>query len=194
MKYILTFALVVLSSVAQARSYSEFRVGLAMGLSSTSVNDPAGDVSTESEFDPFYIISTYSLDRRDGRIWLGLQKQEVDFTPSTSKVGFESSRNLMELMYQHRFAFTESLSPWVGLGVGVSQAEYLGRHTVDSDGFNDLLYRDREETQYAVLLNASNEWELSYRFSMGLMGRWEAPIDGGFEGFFAGVNVFYTLD
>ncbi len=154
------------------------RLGYGISLQNVAVEDPDGDVPTESGIG---FVNLYYFDefRRDIRYYAEFVYFETDIDAKYQKIGQDISSTGIRAVLQKRLRLGRHFKPWVGLGGGLFREEFTQRHTIDQDGFLLSTLSARDITNFMVSVDAATEWELSNRFDLGVRLLYGLPLNDG---------------
>lgn len=170
----------VVHSAAIGMPESTLRVGYGIGLGDLSIDDPNGPTASKRAFQPFRIIVTDWF-RGDIRYWGEFYYQDVTLSASQVSIGQKVNQYGLQLSAQKNFIVNTRWSPWLGVGVDLSQNKYSSRHTVDGDGFLQSRFADRSETDLGIILNLVSEAELNREWEMGVKLEQRLTITDGID-------------
>ena len=167
-------------------------IGWAPWFGSLSVSDPAGDTASEGVSLP--LSAMFVIPGKRDRRWV-FTGFGYDFRlpASTTNIGQSVKGFSLAGWYQFRFRLSRSFKPWLGIGLQADMLDINARHKVDSDGFLAVTYPDRKETNYALVLNLSQEWNISHDFNLGVNAQYLASISDSLSGPLVGVSLLYRL-
>ena len=159
---------------------STLRIGYGIGLANLSIEDPNGPAESKSIFQPFRVIVTDWF-RGDVRYWGEFYYQDATLKASQTSVGQSVSQYGLQLSAQKSFYVNAIWSPWLGVGVDLSQNSYSSRHTVDDDGFLQNRFADRSEIDPGLIFNLISETELNRDWEMGVKLEQRLSITDGID-------------
>ena len=166
------------------------KIGYAVGAIHLSVDDPEGDTQDDWAFLPFTLIYTDWL-IRDIRFWTELYYFETDIDASTRDIGQNIERYGLRFSLQKSLRISSLWAPWFGIGVDLSHTQYDDRHTIDNEGFLLERFADRDETEFALLVNLLSEWSLTKKWSAGVKFEQAIPVYADITDFRASAVVLY---
>ncbi len=138
-----------------------FNYGLYPGFGFYSVGSPNGDTELKLVIKPIDVFVAYNVGR-DSRVWVELNAIDDDFSASTDEIGLAVKSTSLNIQYQWRYRATRSFKPWVGVGIVVSDAEYINRHIVDDSGFLATTYKDVSDNEIAFVISGTAEVKLDF--------------------------------
>ncbi|WP_455202466.1 hypothetical protein [Kaarinaea lacus] len=166
------------------------KIGYGIGAGYVSVDDPDGDTKNNLTVLPFNFIYTDWL-KGEIRQWTELYYYKTSLDADANNIGQDVERYGIRFSLQKSFRLARSWSPWLGVGIDVSNASYTARHTKDSDGFLIQSFPDREETDLSVLLNMISEWSLRQEWTIGAKLEQSIPTSGDIMEFSAVMTILY---
>lgn len=166
------------------------KFGYSIGAASVSVDDPDGATKDHWATQPFTLIYTDWF-IGDIRQWSELYYFETSLQASDTTIGQNVENYGVRFSLQKSLRMTQSLAPWFGVGVGLSNSRYFTRHTKDAEGFLIQAYDDRSETNVSFLLNILNEWSLQKDWTVGAQLQQSIPAGGDLSEFSAALTVLY---
>lgn len=102
------------------------------------------------------------------RYWAALRYQQADFDAGVKKIGAHLTSYGARLSVQNSFRMTESFSPWLGVGLDITQNNYSKQFSVDSDGYLAERFAARNTLNTGVVLNAATEWSFGRSLHAGM--------------------------
>jgi len=169
------------------------KYGIAGNLANLSVEDPNGDTdSTNTSYLSGFVLTPLNRNQPSVRLWYELSYRSFDLDPSTTNIGQEVSSLSLSATIQKGWSSKMVDAYWVGIGGELNLDDYSKRLTVDSDGFINQQFNDRNETILGVLLNAGfNLPKTSGGYVYGFNFNYRMPIDDGINGISASFFVMW---
>lgn len=183
-------ALLLMASINTATADEEIRYGWQGSYINFTIDDPDGSADSESEFNVMSVVMDYTLSRTS-RILANLNLYEFDLDASTTKIGQHIETTSISSYYLHRFRWSRTFKPWLGLGLVVNMDDIDKRHRVDSDGFLVERFDDREETSIALGLIGALEFEIFDNWKTELFTEYQVPTSDTLEGLKIGFNIYF---
>lgn len=173
---------------AMAANSKDFYYG--MGVYSLGVNDPNGSVDAAITTTP--LVAGYLVPfSRDSRINAELIYLVGSTDASVNAVGQDIESYGIYTTYQTRFRISRKFKPWGGIGFAILNELFEKRHTIDSSGFLNERFSDRDETTTGLVLNANVGLEFGKDFDLELQGTFMKPFNEGSE--HIGLNLVYLF-
>ncbi|MCP4747025.1 MAG: porin family protein [Desulfobacteraceae bacterium] len=171
---------------------ADTKVGILPGFAVLTVEDPDGDTDNESVFVPFALAMTHDFDSQL-RLYSEFAYYDFDLDAGTDKIGQEVSGYQLSASVQRLFKFSHALQFYAGFGLAYTNAEFKDRYTVDSDGFLDTRYDDRDESFLSGLVSLSREWDIAESISLGFHLSYQHAFGDGIKGFKPAFSAFYRF-
>ena len=164
--------------IAMSNAQAE-RFAWMPSYSSVSVSDPDGNTKDFTGLLPFEF--SYIGDGKRSRIVWGAAFYDFNIDATTSNIGQDITGFEVNGVWAHKWAASRSFKPWLGIGFSASVLEFTSRHTIDTDGFLNQNFEDREDTIVNVILNATHEWSINKTFYWGVSLEYKVPIGDGLD-------------
>lgn len=181
MQYFCTALILTILFVNSAHAMEGSRLGYGVSLRHLTVEDPDGNVPADNDFG-FLNLFYFDEYARDSRYYVEFTMDDAKIDAKGNKIGQDISSSGIRASFQKRLRLGRFFKPWVGAGCGVFQEEFTQRHTIDSDGFLLNTFPDRDSTHIGLSVDASNEWELTDNFDLGIRLLYGLPLDDGTGG------------
>ncbi len=189
-KIVFIVLLLLASFSTYAERESTIRIGYSPRIINLSVDDPDGNTNSSSEAQYLGAMVLYEMSRNK-RLYSYLALYDFALDPGVDKTGQDVESTSFGFYYQSNFKLSRSFKPWLGVGGVVNVASFTNRLTVDSDGYIENTYSDRDDTAISLGLSASNEWKLNDSLSWGINVEYLYPLGETLEGFTASLNIIY---
>jgi hypothetical protein len=182
----------VLALLMAAPAFAESSLYVLPSYMTFTVDDPEGSTS-EGSFSPLLIrwMNQAAYDSAWYTEFGYLTKTSIDASGSSPGLSFSGYQ--LGAGYAWRFRASRELKPWVTLGLRLTQAEYTGRHTVDSDGFLIATFPDQTETAANATASVSNVWSVSKAAGLGVWAEYGASVSGSLSWFGVGAVASYEF-
>ncbi len=167
-------------SVAIGMPESTLKVGYGVGMGRLSIEDPDGASASENGVQPFRVIVADWL-RGDIRYWGELFFQSATLSASQMNIGQTVGQYGVQLSAQKNLKVGGHWYPWLGVGVDLSRVSYSRRHTIDSDGFLQNRFSDRNEIDLGIIVNLISETELNRDWDVGAKLEQRFSLSGGIK-------------
>jgi len=160
------------------------RLGVSVSGANYTVNDPDGDANdTSTGYLSGIVTAPISRNHLAWRWWGEVSYRQFTLDPGVNTIGQKVTSFAVSGVAQHGFNVHEHYRPWIGLGLQAGLNDYKNRHTVDSGGFLDQRYGDRNQTSFNLLLNAGvSSRPLGGGYFVGGNLTYHSPLDDGIEG------------
>ena len=178
----------VCSSSIQAHEFT-----YSAGVSILTVDDAESDtLGSTSGFSPFSLAYSDRV-HRDTRYVVELFQGGGTISSSSRLVGQKVSYQGIGIGYQQRFRVTRTFKPWAGAGLEYVATEYRDRHMVDSDGFLQQRFSNRQEDGVNLALQAASYWDWNRDWRVGINTKLSHPLSKDLRIFHVGLSVVYDL-
>lgn len=176
--------LVVLSFtiVMSVSASTDIQYGFSPGFSQLKLSDPDGPTQNTS-------VSTLSFNTRFKTslrrysYWLtAVSYEKASLSASSSNIGQKTARWNFSGGFETRVPVTRKFDFYVAGLIGVSQAEYASRHTVDEDGFLAERFSKRSSNSTFIKVQATYYKKLNKNWLFGAVPAYEYSLDDGFSG------------
>ena len=181
-----------LSASALGLAEKTLRVGYATGFNHLDVIDPDGETKTSNSFQPNKVVITDWLPGGN-RYWLILYQVSAVLDASENNIGQLVNQNGFSLQVQKYFGLSRLISPWLGMGVSGSIDRFTKRHTMDSEGFLQKRFDDRQQTSIGFVISAVQEWEVNRDWSVGLQAEHSFPLSNSVQSSAVTLLFLYNL-
>jgi hypothetical protein len=182
--------IVLLVFAVPAEAEERWHVGMLLGASAASVDDPDGHTQTGAAVDVLNVMTTVAAGR-DQR-WMGqLFHQTVRLDADVNAIGQDITTSGATMAWQYRWRISRAWKPWIGGGLGLAHDSFRARHLVDQDGFLVRRYPDRTEETVSVVVNTSTELARVGAWEVGLHVQYGVPVTGSLSRLSVGVMVLY---
>ena len=142
------------------------RLGYSAGVARLDVDDPGGNTQSVYAVQPIKFIYT-DWWKHGNRFWFELFYQEASLKAEENLIGQHFKRSGVNLLVQKNFLYNSVIRPWIGIGAGVSLAEYEKRHTMDDEGYLLDSFSNRKTGSVGILFSVVNEWQISRESTVG---------------------------
>ena len=166
------------------------KLGYALGVTYVSVDDPANQTTGQWATVPLTLIHTDWL-TKDIRYWSEAFYYTATLDADVNRIGQDVKHDGLRFSLQKSLHVSRDWAPWFGLGIGVSQASYTTRYTVDADGFLLAVYPDRKQTSVALLLNVMSKWPLAKDWDIAARLEAALPVSGNIGEYSALISFLY---
>ncbi len=191
---IFAFLIFATSAGAAALGVSEntARIGYGVGVAIMNVNDPQGGVEKETSAQLFQLVYSDRL-RGKYRYWGEVFVDASTHEATETKIGQEVQRFGVRALAHRQFYVSDKSSMWVGGGLQFAQEKMTLRHTVDSSGFLEQTFGDRNNTSTALTLDIINEWHLTPRWDVAGRLRYSFALGDGIDDLATSVVFLYQF-
>lgn len=163
-------------AVAIGMPVQDGRVGITFGSAYFSVIDANGSSHGDWAARPFNLV--YSERFGSGwRHWEELYYQKGSLQATTDLIGQTIKQTGLRMSLQHNINLGPVWTPWFGGGLQFSRDQFHERHTVDAQGYLNQILPNRDESETAVIVNASSEWRMDWDWDIGVKLEHAMPLD-----------------
>ena len=159
-----------------------FRLGLAVGGSQISIDDPDGSTADEWSLQPFNLIYVNRINS-GLRFWAEAYYQDTTLSASSENIGQNIQHYGTRFSLQKPVVLGQAWAPWFGVGIQLADVQFEDRHTKDKDGFLLQSFPNRSEFISSLLLNFASEWRIGRRWDAGLKLEQAIPLGEGVTSF-----------
>ena len=163
--------------VAEAQAH---RVGYGFGAANLTVDDPAGPGGDALVVQPLSFIYARPIDQST-RLWTEAFYQEAALEATAERIGQSVRRYGLRASLVKRVPLRETLRPWLGIGLDLSQNHFTGRHLVDEEDFLLRTFPDRSAVNVGLVFNATSEWTLNRQWEVGAKLEQLFPLGNGVQ-------------
>jgi hypothetical protein len=166
-KVVVMSSLFVLSPVQAKENIIDW--GVYGKIGSYSVEDPEGSSGSEVVFLPGAKV-VFPISRRGRQFVAGVELIDFSLDASESDVSQDVKGYRIWGGYEHQFSISRNFKIWTGAGLALDSVSYENRYTIDTDGYLDEEFDDRDESNAGITLYALT------MFDMGRSSVWHPGI------------------
>lgn len=194
MRWMIAVLILLLSSELHAAALglpeNTARIGYAAGMPRLSVDDPAGSTKAKFGLQPVTLIYTDWMRSGSMRYWLEAYYAHAMLDSGPTEIGQDVSRVGLRAALQRNIR-VGAWSPWLGLGLDVSQYRFSRRHTEDSEGFLLTAYPDRSATGLGLVAHVMSEWAIAREWDVHAKLEQVFAVSGGVNDTGVSLGVLY---
>lgn len=153
------------------------KLGYALGMAYVAVDDPVKQTTGQWATVPLTLVHSDWLNK-DIRYWSEAFYYNATLDADVNRIGEDVEHYGLRFSLQKSLPLSRAWAPWLGIGIGVSQASYTKRYTADADGFLLAAYPDRKQTSVSLLLNVVSEWPLNQNWDIAAKLEAALPVTG----------------
>lgn len=170
--------------------YNNFELGVGVASAFLSVDDPVGN--TGAVLTPNVSLIAIYTPIQNWRLWTDLGFQKFSLAYSGTQVGQKVSSLHLDFMVQRSLLPNLGIEGWVGLGLGLGMNKATDRATINSIGFLQEKYPDRDELNSNMMLYFAMDIGTIQNRRIGVHGRFYKSLKNDIEGFVVGLYCFLT--
>jgi len=177
----------------KAFKYIEYGYNPSLGSYSPSDIDGVAAGSADATIVSFAAKMPYK--GKHQRTWFDVSYQYFETEAGVGEIGQQVQRYKAQWLHQKSRALNKQFTAWFGGGASLGFSNYVGKHTVTTDGFLDKSFDDTTGIDLGVVGSAAIEYVVPKlkRYKFGLNAQYEVPLTDSVAGFTLGAYVFYKF-
>lgn len=177
----------------RALKFAEVVINPGYGL--YTVNDPDGKTAGANDFEFVSVGFKMPYFGKRQRTWIDFNYQYFELDASQAEIGQQVQRYKFKWNHQKVTPVSKGLSFWFGGGGSLGHASFLGRHTIDNEGFKASEFEDRNEIELGIIGSVALEYRHPRlkRYSFGTNAEYDYSLTGGVSGLKVGAYASYRF-